>query len=179
MSARFARPYAEALLQTAPPSYDYEKFLASLRSISDALSGSPSLKSILANPSVAMAAKEGIVEALSEKADFDTTGRRFLQVVLRNRRFLEISEIASAIRTGIDARAGVVPAAVTAAGPLAQADADRVTAALSEATGKKVRATFDVDANLLAGFVARVGSRIYDASTLGALEKFKEEAYGH
>ena len=179
MSTRFARPYAEALLQTAPASYDYEKFLASLRSISDALSESRNLKSILANPSVAMAAKEGIVEALSEKAGLDTTGRRFLQIVLRNRRFLEISEIASAIRAGIDSRAGVVTAAVTAAGTLARSEADRVTAALSEAVGKKVRATFDVDANLLAGFVARVGSRIYDASALGALEKFKEEANGH
>ena len=179
MRARFARPYAEALLQTAPPSYDYEKFLASLQSISDALSESRNLKSILANPSVAMAAKEGIVEALSDRAGLDTTGRRFLQVVLRNRRFLEVAEIAGAIRAGIDARAGVVPASVTAASPLAQAEADRVAAALSEAIGKKVRATFDVDANLLAGFVARVGSRIYDASALGALEKFKEEAYGH
>jgi F-type H+-transporting ATPase subunit delta len=67
---------------------------------------------------------------------------------------------------------------VTAAGPLSPSDADRVAAALSHALGKKVRASFEVDKNLLAGFVARVGSRIYDASALGALEKFKEEAYG-
>ncbi len=179
MSTRFARPYAEALLQTAPPSYDYEKLLASLGSISRALSESHDLKSILANPSVPASAKEGIVEALSEKAGLDTMGRRFLQVVLRNRRFLEIGEIAGAIRRGIDARAGVVTASVRAANPLPRDEADRLAAALSEAVGKKVRATFEVDPSLLAGFVARVGSRIYDASALGALEKFKEEANGH
>jgi len=179
MSAKFARPYAQALFQTAPESYDFEKFLLSLRTISESISGNRSLRSILANPSVALAAKEGIVEALAEKAGADVTGRRFLQVVLRNRRLLGIAEIASAIREGLDSRAGVVPAAVTAAAPLAAPDADRVTAALSEALGMKIRATFHVDPRLLAGFVARVGSRIYDASALGALETFKEEAYGN
>lgn len=179
MSARFARPYAEALIQTSPASYDYENLLTGLASIARALSESRDLTSILANPSVPASAKEGIVEALAEKAGLDTTGRRFLQVVLRNRRFLAVSEIAAAIREGIDVRAGVVTASVTSAGPLAPAESDRVTAALAQAVGKKVRATFDVDANLLAGFVARVGSKIYDASALGALEQFKEEANGH
>jgi F0F1-type ATP synthase delta subunit len=46
-------------------------------------------------------------------------------------------------------------------------------------TGKKVRATFTTDPKLLAGFVARVGSTVYDASALGAIDKFKEEAHGH
>ena len=179
MSARFARPYAAALLQTAPASFDFGKFLASVRSIADALAASSSLRSILSNPSVAFAAKEGIVEALSEKAGLDSTGRRFLQVVLRNRRFLGLSEIAGAVGEALDSREGVVPASITAAGVLAAPDADRVAAALSGAVGKKIRATFEVDANLLAGFVARVGSRIYDASALGALEKFKEETHGN
>ena len=179
MSARFARPYAAALLQTAPPSFDYPKFLGSLRSIAGALADSRSLKSILSNPSVALSAKEGIVEALSERAGLDSTGRRFLQVVLRNRRFLGLSEITDAVAEALDARDGVVPASVTAAAPLAAADADRVAAALSGAVGQKVRATFQVDTSLLAGFVARVGSRIYDASALGALEQFKEETHGN
>lgn len=179
MSARFARPYAAALLQTAPPAFDYPRFLDSLRSISAALADSRNLRSILSNPSVAFAAKEGIVEALSEKAGLDATGRRFLQVVLRNRRFLGLSEIAAAIGEALDVREGVVPASVTAAAPLAAADADRVAAALSGAVGRKVRATFQVDTSLLAGFVARVGSRIYDASALGALEQFKEETHGN
>jgi F-type H+-transporting ATPase subunit delta len=179
MSARFARPYAEAWLQTISSSFDHAKFLESLRSIADALSKNRDLRSILANPSVAIAVKEGIVEALAEKAGLDATGRRFLQVLLRHRRFLVLSEIASAIREALDTREGVVSAVVTSAGLLAPPEANGVTAALSEALGKKVRATFHVDASLLAGFVARVGSRIYDASALGALEKFKEEAYGH
>ncbi|MGH9442623.1 MAG: ATP synthase F1 subunit delta [Thermoanaerobaculia bacterium] len=179
MSTRFARPYAAALLQTAPPSFDYGKFLSSVRSIADALVASASLRSILSNPSVAFAAKEGIVNALSEKAGLDVTGRRFLQVVLRNRRFPGLAEIADAVAEALDARDGVIPASVTAAVPLAPPDADRLAAALSGAVGRKVRATFAVDPTLLAGFVARVGSRIYDASALGALEKFKEEADGH
>ena len=42
-------------------------------------------------------------------------------------------------------------------------------------TGKKVRARYATDSELLGGAVVRVGSTIYDGSVRGQLQKLKEQ----
>jgi len=46
---------------------------------------------------------------------------------------------------------------------------------LATVTGKKVRATYSEDAELLGGAIVRVGSTIYDGSVRGQLEKIKQQ----
>ena len=128
---------------------------------------------------MAESAKEAILDELGARAALDEGGRRFLRVVLKNRRLGALPDILDAVRKALDERAGVVPARVTAATPLSEPERGRLVEELSRRTGKRIRATFEVDPSLLAGFVARVESRIYDASVSTAIEKFKEEAYGN
>ena len=179
MTSRFARPYADALLQSVPPSFDAARWSTALRDVAAAIAGSGVLRAVLANPSVKADAKRDIVAALGGKAGVDELGERFLRLLLDNGRIVQLGEILDAIREAIDAREGVVPAKVTVASEIDAAARERVSAALSRATGKKVRATFETDPKLLAGFVARVGSTGDDASALGAIAKFKEEAHGN
>lgn len=179
MTARFARPYADALLQSVPAGFDAGKWAAPLHDVASAIGGNGVLRAVLANPSVTAEAKRGIVQSLGARAGVDELGGRFLRLLLDKGRIVQLPEILDAIREAIDAREGVVPAKVTVASDLDAAARERVSAALSRATGKKVRATFATDPSLLAGFVARVGSTVYDASALGAIEKFKEEAHGN
>ena len=47
-------------------------------------------------------------------------------------------------------------------------------AQIEKTTGKKVRASYGLDASLLGGAVVRVGSTIYDGSVKGQLERIKE-----
>lgn len=179
MSRRFTRPYADALLGTVPAGFDIEALIVALRDVSAAVAGSPPLRAVLATPSVKLEVKRRIVEELGAKAGADGVGARYLRLLLENGRILQLGEILAALREALDAREGVIPAQVTAASELDGSARDRVAAALSRATGRKVRASFSTDPSLLAGFVARVGSKIYDASALGAIEKFKEEAHGN
>jgi F-type H+-transporting ATPase subunit delta len=179
MSARFARSYADALLQSVPSGFDAGRWAAPLHDVASAITGNGVLRAVLANPSVKPEAKRGIVQSLAARAGVDELGSRFLRLLLDNRRIVHLPEVLDAIREAVDAREGVVPAKVTVASEIDAAARERVSAALSKATGKKVRATFATDPKLLAGFVARVGSTVYDASALGAIEKFKEEAHGN
>lgn len=179
MSAKFARPYAEAFLQTAPAGYDFEKFLGAAAGVRGALGHSRELKAVLGNPGVPASSKEAVLETLAGRAGLEVHGRRFLQVILKNGRVLHLEEILAALREALDARTGAMPARVTAAAPLSETEKSRLVEELSRSTGKRIRATFDVDPSLLAGFVARVGSKVYDASAAKAIEKFKEEAYGN
>ncbi len=54
--------------------------------------------------------------------------------------------------------------------------AQRIAQALERAVGKPVRLETSVDGSILGGFVARVGSEVFDASILRAIEQFQRQA---
>ena len=66
-------------------------------------------------------------------------------------------------------------AAVTTAQPLDTAEADRLRAVLGKALDRKVELQLDVDETLIAGFTARVGSILYDASLQGQLDRLAQK----
>ena len=176
--SRFARPYAQAFLETVPESYDVDAFLSAAGVIVRAMAQDSRLKNFLAGPSVPVDAKRRVLDDLCARAGVDDVGRRLLGLVLANRRIAALSEILSAIRTARDRATGVVEARVTVAAPLADGEERRIQEALSRQTGRRVRMKVDVDRNILAGFVARVGSEIFDASAARAIERFERDAAG-
>lgn len=176
--SRFARPYAQAFLETIPEGYDVEAFLSAAGAIVGAMAQDVRLKNFLAGPSVPVDAKRRVLDELCARAGVDDVGRRLLGLVLANRRIAALSEILSAIRTGRDRATGVVEARVTVAAPLGDGEEKRIQEALSRQTGRRVRMKVDVDRNILAGFVARVGSEIFDASAARAIERFERDAAG-
>jgi F-type H+-transporting ATPase subunit delta len=68
---------------------------------------------------------------------------------------------------------GIVRARITAARPLDAAEQNELAAKLMEKTGKKIRMEVAVDASLIGGVVAQVGSTIYDGSVRTQLQAFK------
>ncbi len=176
--SRFARPYAQAFLETLPEGYDVDGFLSAAGVIVQAMSADSRLRNFLAGPSVPVDAKRRVLEDLCARAGVDEVGRRFLGLVLANRRIANLSEILSAVRSARDRATGVVEARVTVAAPLADGEERRIQEALARQTGRRVRMKVDVDRNILAGFVARVGSEIFDASAARAIERFEKDAAG-
>ena len=176
--SRFVRPYAQAFLETIPPGYDVDAFLARASALPRAIAADRRLKNFLAAPAVPLAAKQGVLDDLARRAGVDDFGRRFLGVVLQHRRILGLEEVLAAIREGRDRQLGIVEASVTVATALRDGDRTRIEEALARQLGRKVRMRVQVDPSILAGFVARVGSEVFDASAVRAIERFHEEAAG-
>jgi len=174
--SRFARPYAQAFLETVPSGFDVEEFLERAAVLARALAADRRLKNFLAAPSVPVDAKRGVLDDLVRRAGVDDFGQRFLRLVLDNRRILALEEILSAIRDARDRQVGVVEATVTVAAPLADGERAGIEQALARQLGRRVRMRVQVDSSILAGFVARVGSEVFDASVLRAIERFHVEA---
>ena len=174
--SRFARPYAQAFLETVPAGYDVEGFLAAAGAIQRAVAEDPRLRTFLTAPSIPIDAKRRVSDELSRRAGVDEVGRRFLALVLDRRRIAALHEILSAVRAARDRASGVVEARVTVAAPLDDAGRARIEQALARQLDRKVRMKVDVDPKILAGFVARIGSEIFDASAARAIEKFQETA---
>jgi F-type H+-transporting ATPase subunit delta len=171
----FARSYAQAFLQTAPKDYDVERFLEGAAAIRDALAQDARLKAFFSSPAVPLPAKSGALAQLAARAGVDPFGTRLLNLVLAHRRILGLSEILSAIREQSDRAAGVVAARVTVAAPVDEAEQARIAEALGRSVKRRVRLKMDVDERILGGFVAQVGSEIFDASVRHAVERFQKQ----
>ena len=114
--------------------------------------------------------------ALCKKAGLEGYGERFLGVTLENGRLLHLPEILRALREEIDRRGGVVAARVTVAAPIGEEERKRIEQSLSRQAGRSVRMSVDVDPSILGGFVAKIGSQIFDASVTQAIEHFRRDA---
>lgn len=170
----FARSYARAFLEAAPPGYDIEHFLESAAAVRDAIAVESRLKLFFLSPSVPLAAKKGALGLLARKAGSDDFGARLLDLALEHRRILALPQILSAIREQSDKAGGVVAARVTVARPVGDAERGRIADALGSRLGRRVRLQVDVDEKILGGFVAKVGSEVFDASVRHAVERFAE-----
>jgi F-type H+-transporting ATPase subunit delta len=177
MSA-FSHPYAKAFLEMAPKGYDVEQFLSNAGELAKAITSDSPLKAFLATPAVPEDAKRKAVAALSARVGLDEFGARFLEVLLKNRRILETGVILKSLRESWDASRGVVEGRVTVAAPIGEAEKASLERALSERMGSSVKVKVDVDPKILAGFVAHVGSNVFDASARAGIRRFQEKAKG-
>jgi F-type H+-transporting ATPase subunit delta len=171
----FALPYARAFLEAAPPGYDVAKFLAAGQTMADTFAANPPLRAFLLAPNVPREAKSKTVAALAAKAGLDEYGARFLQVMLHNHRLLEAAEVFKTLRDLYDAKQNVLRVQLTVPAQLSEAERRSIEAALSARTGKTVQSQVEVDPKLLGGFIARAGSRVFDATVAAAIRRFQSQ----
>ena len=69
---------------------------------------------------------------------------------------------------------GAVAADVRSASKLSSKEEGELRAMLERKVGAKVDLDVTVDPALIGGFVAKIGSEVYDASVAGKIEKFRE-----
>ena len=174
----FALPYARAFLESAPQGYDVETFLASGGSLAQAIDTDRTLRAFLASPGVPDEAKRKAVAELAQRGGVDTFGTRFLELLLRHRRILATGAILTAIRDAYDTERGVLEGRVTVAAPIGESEKATIEAALGAKLNSRVRLKVAVDPKILGGFVARVGSSVFDASAVAGIRRFQEQAKG-
>lgn len=161
-------------MESAPAGYDFERLLGNAGAVRRALDSDPRLKEFFAAPSIPKPPKERALEALAVKAGVDDFGRRFLRVILDHGRLTKLSEILTAMSVAFDRARGVHEADVTVAAPITPEEEKKIAEALGRSLGGTVRLHLSVDESILGGFVARVGSRVIDASVASAIGRFQE-----
>ncbi len=171
MIRRFARPYAEALLKVAGGAEPAIAVRDQLRSLGSAMNQVPGIGKMAANPAVPLETKHRILREIGETLGLGELARRFVALLLGNHRLHHLDAVLEYLDLEIDRRLGVARAEVTSAQPLDDAEAERLRAVLGKALDRKVELTLAVDEGLIAGFKARVGSILYDASLQGQLDR--------
>jgi len=150
-----------------------EAGLVQLESFAALLKEEPDARRLLENPTIAGDRRNKLLQEIASALGFDKRVRNFVGILLDKGRLELLEEIIDAYRRLLDDRMGIVRALVTAARPLDVAEQNELAAKLMERTGKKIRMEVAIDASLIGGVVAQVGSTIYDGSVRTQLQAFK------
>ncbi len=165
--------YARALFDLAVEAGQIGAVETDLRAIKAMHAESQDLRRLIASPAFSAEQKGLALQALAEKAEFQTLTKKFLGLLTRNGRAGAILAVADAYLKLAAAHRGAVSAEITSAVPLSQAQTSGIAAALRQALGKDPELNTRVDPSILGGLRVRVGSRLYDASLKSRLDQLK------
>ena len=171
VASTYARAFADVVFDAH---LDAKRVLGGLRRISALLAESEDLRRVWENPAVPADQKRKLLDAIVDEEAIERHVRNLIAVLIDHRRIQFLTRITEQLEKELDARLGFAEAQVTSARVLGDAEKRAIEAQVEKVTGKKVRASFGLDASLLGGAVVRVGSTIYDGSVKGQLEKIKE-----
>lgn len=160
-----ARRWAKALDGLAVESGEADAVFADLSKVSTALAGEgKALLDALSSPLFSAEERRGVLDAVLVKLRVSGTVASFLRLLADRGRFGLLPAVVAEATQLADARAGRVRVQVTTVDALTPALEKELAAAFGRLTGKTVVLESKVDPSLLGGLVARVGSRVYDAS---------------
>ena len=171
---RFARPYAKAIIQVAGSAQKASAIRGELMPFAASLRNSAELQEVYANPGIDLDAKMNITKSIARKLKVSELGEKVLDVLVRNQRINDLDSILAALAMYTNEMLGVAVAEVRTAKNLTPDEMDQLASVLGKKVGKRVELDVKTDPSLLAGFVAKIGSEIYDASVLRKIDRFRE-----
>ena len=174
MIRRFARPYARAVMEVAQSPEETAQLRDELTTFEQVRKSSTDLQEMYANPGIDFDSKNKVTGAIAKRLGLSELAVRLLDVLIRNRRINDLSDIVAGLATMIREATGTVAAEVRSASKLSSKEEADLRAMLERKVGANVDVDITVDASLIGGFVAKIGSEVYDASVSGKIEKFRE-----
>ncbi len=174
MIRRFARPYANAIMDAAGSPQKANELRGELLRFEKAMRDSEELREFFASPAIDEATKLSVTQKLAGRMKLSELAEKVLEVLVRFHRINDISAIIAALAAYVNAALGVAVAEVRSAKSLSADEIAQLADTLSRKVGKKVELDIRTDPALLGGFVARIGSEIWDASVIGKIHKFRE-----
>jgi F-type H+-transporting ATPase subunit delta len=177
MLSAIATRYAKALVDvvTEPGSnINPQQAMEQLTQLAAMVSTSQDLRNALLSPAVSPSRKRAVVAKLTAPMNIHPKLRNFIYVVIDHRRVHEIPSMVEGFEVLLDEYLGFISADVSSAQPLDDRQKGALEVQLTRLAGKKAKLKFQTDPALVAGVVARVGSKVYDGSVRGQLERLRE-----
>ena len=170
---RLARVYAEAGLNAAGSIAEQESVVEELEAVvRDVLSADRRMEEVFGSELISAEDKVGILDRiLGGRASAKTLN--LLKVMARHERLNLIRDVARSARKMWQDRSGRIPVELETANQLDAALEKEILEAFGGVLGADPIVTQRVNPDLIAGFVIRVGDRVYDGSVQTRLEKMR------
>lgn len=167
--ATIARPYAEALFQSAKA--DLNGALVWVEELA-AIAGDAGLQQFAGNPRATTNQVFDLIAGVAKVALPDQA-KNFLRAVIENGRLDVLPEIAAQFRALKNAQGGSSDAVVYSAFPIGGPALADVAATLEKRFDRKLNVTVALDADLIGGIRVVVGDEVLDTSVKARLEQMK------
>ena len=171
IASRYARALVDVVLEKK---IDPTTAIQQVRDMVATVEGSRELRMVWESPAVPAERKRAVLDSVAGQSALLPPIRNFFAVLIDHGRIPMMAQIARQFETELNTQLGFVEADVTSSRQLSADEKQGLESQVERMTGKKVRAKYDTNPELLGGAVVRVGSTIYDGSVRGQLQKLKE-----
>lgn len=167
-----ASRYAEALFAIAKQNNTLEQVEIELRTIEQVLADNSELTKLLNHPHIEKQAKKSLLISVF-KGHISETVENFLQLLIDKKRQNVFTYIVREFTLLANEARGIVDATVTSAKNLTDVQLEQIRTTFKEIVGKDLRIATEVNAEILGGFIVRIGDRVYDSSLKTQLSRFE------
>ena len=175
MIRTIAKRYANALVQLAEEKKIVDKTRADLAAFTSAVDSQPDLEKLFASPVFTPENKIAVIQELAGKLGMQPTTRRFVEHLAETGRIRYVKDVYEAFLEILAERTNRAMAKLTTASAISPADLAGIKKKLEALTGKQVDIDAQVDAALIGGAKAQIGSTIYDGSIKNQLAKMRNQ----
>ncbi len=170
-----ASRYAKSIIDLATERNALEEVKNDMTLIEQVIDQNPELEAILKNPIVPIDKKSGILKDLFIGKVHEIT-LSFLKLMVNKGRSAIVFDASKSVVIQYNFIKGIVTAEVTSAIELTDSNRAEITALVKKEVGaNKVLIKEKVNADLIGGFVLKVGDKQFDASIAHGLNKLKKE----
>jgi F-type H+-transporting ATPase subunit delta len=169
MRTESAPLYAGVLLDLADQAGATDQVAVEMPQVAGLFAETPGLGRFFASPVQRAEHKRRVLDQIVTGLDLSDLTRRFLGVLLDNRRLQFLPAIAETFRELLDIRGGILRVQVESARGLSAAEMAAIAARLGTRLGKTVDVDVAARPELIGGLVAHVASEEIDGSVRGKL----------
>ena len=174
MIRRFARPYARAIMDVTGSPEKAGNIRVELTRFEQTHRAAGDLQEMYANPGIEIDSKISVTKSIATRLELSETTVKVLEVLIRNHRINNLGSIVEALAEMIRQATGTLAADVRAAHQLTPEEQASLARTLEAKFGSRIEVTVTTDPTLLGGFIAKVGSEVFDASVTGKINRFRE-----
>jgi F-type H+-transporting ATPase subunit delta len=172
IASRYARALVDVVLEHQ---VDSNAAREQLKAFVDAVHESIQLRRVWESPAVPPEQKRAVLDGMAAQIGAVKPIRNFMAVIIDHRRIGMLEDITRIFERELDAALGFAEVEVSSARMLSAQEQRELESRVESMSGKKIRATYMSNPELLGGVVVRVGDTIYDGSVRGQLEKMRQE----
>jgi F-type H+-transporting ATPase subunit delta len=170
-----AKRYAKALADLSEVKKAVDKAKADLAAFVGAVESDKALQKLFSSPVFTPEQRKIVVKEIASRLSLQQDTARFLEHLAGTGRIRFVREISEAFEELLAERQNRAMARLTTAAPLNGNALEEIKKQLETITGKSVEIDARVDASLIGGARAQIGSVIYDGTIRNQLNKMREQ----
>ncbi len=170
-----AKRYAKALVELSEEKKSVEKTKADLAAFVGAVDSQPAMQKLFASPVFTPENKIAVIRELSGKLNLQAATQRFVEHLAETGRIRYLNDVYEAFLALLSERQNRATVQLTTAAAINAGELADIKKKLETLTGKQVDIDSKVDAAMIGGAKARIGSVIYDGTIKNQLAKMRDK----